>query len=327
MIVLSTKCRGFVSILDPSVLRQSRYEEARLQLVSLSTSPEDEEYFLGSRRFWSKEELGAHNTLPLAPQLTGESSRLQRMSPAGRHQSRSMNSLGEWTIQDTPYGATGKRRQRKEYGSPYHDEGWRIRDPPGRKGPRSDEHLVGQDCYVYALGKSPRRRFRRDRNALVAGNRGIGRMGAVAQMGGSEDDKVQGWVDGQAAEGNRPRCGQDSLETEKSSRREPCMALTNLVPEDINSLLCERQPLPATTIVCAAVVYLLSPDESSPQDFCWPQGFEAVARPAEKFLQTLQTLHGAMVSSSKARILKPLLQRQDVLPVVIEQHGGHTVAR
>ena len=35
-----------------------RYEEARSQLVSLSTSPADEEYFLRSRRFWSEKELG-----------------------------------------------------------------------------------------------------------------------------------------------------------------------------------------------------------------------------------------------------------------------------
>ncbi|CAM9583014.1 unnamed protein product, partial [Hapterophycus canaliculatus] len=58
----SFACRGR-AVEDKEMLRRQQrlstwYEEARSQLVSLSTTPADEEYFLSSRRFWSKEELG-----------------------------------------------------------------------------------------------------------------------------------------------------------------------------------------------------------------------------------------------------------------------------
>ncbi|CAN0578725.1 unnamed protein product, partial [Ectocarpus sp. 12 AP-2014] len=85
-------------------------------------------------------------------------------------------------------------------------------------------------------------------------------------------------------------------------------------------------PLPATVAVCAAVVFLLGPEDQLPSDFLWPQGLEAVALPAEDFLRRLHDTSGQRASSSKAQFLAPVLQREHLLPEVIERQGGHAVA-
>lgn len=104
-------------------------------------------------------------------------------------------------------------------------------------------------------------------------------------------------------------------------------ALSCLTVDGIEQILRELDPLPATVAVCAAVVFLLGPEDQLPSDFLWPQGFEAVALPAEDFLRRLHETSGQRASSSKAQFLAPVLQREHLLPEVIERQGGHAVAR
>lgn len=104
-------------------------------------------------------------------------------------------------------------------------------------------------------------------------------------------------------------------------------ALSCLTVDDIEQILRTVDPLPATVAVCAAVVFLLTPEDQPPVDFLWPQGFEAVALPAEDFLWRLNEISGSTASSRKARFLAPVLQREYLLPEVIEREGGHAVAR
>lgn len=104
-------------------------------------------------------------------------------------------------------------------------------------------------------------------------------------------------------------------------------ALSCLTVDDIERLLQEEDLLPATTAVCAAIVFLLAPEGQPPEDFYWPRGFEAVALPAEDFLLKLHTVSGSAGSSSKAQILRFVLQREHIMPAAIELQGGHAVAR
>lgn len=104
-------------------------------------------------------------------------------------------------------------------------------------------------------------------------------------------------------------------------------ALSCLTVDDIEQVLREVDPLPATVAVCAAVVFLLSPEDQPTVDFLWPQGFEAIALPVEDFLRRLHEASGGAANSSKARFLAPVLQREYLIPEVIEQQGGHAVAR
>lgn len=104
-------------------------------------------------------------------------------------------------------------------------------------------------------------------------------------------------------------------------------ALSCLSAADVERLLENESPLPATTVVCAAIVFLLAPDNQLPQDFCWPRGFETVARPTDEFLRRLNEVSGTTVSSFKARVLRVLLQKEEFLPAAIERQGGHAVAR
>lgn len=117
------------------------------------------------------------------------------------------------------------------------------------------------------------------------------------------EEEGQEWVEGQSA------------------------ALSCLAADDVERLLEDENPVPATTVVCAAIVFLLAPDNQVPEDFCWPRGFEVVARPADEFLRRLNDISGTTVSSFKARVLRFLLQKEEVLPAVIELQGGHAVAR
>lgn len=109
--------------------------------------------------------------------------------------------------------------------------------------------------------------------------------------------------------------------------RVPSAALACISPADIERLMAETNPANATTVVCAAVAFLLAPDDNAPEDFCWPQGFEAIARPAEMFLKRLQNNSSRVANPFKARVLRFVLQREDILPVVVEQQVGRTAAR
>lgn len=104
-------------------------------------------------------------------------------------------------------------------------------------------------------------------------------------------------------------------------------ALSCLTVDDVEQILREVDPSPATVAVSAAVVFLLAPDDQEPVDFLWPQAFEAVALPAEDFLLRLHRASGGTASLAKASFLAPVLQREHLLPGVIEQQGEHAVAR
>lgn len=122
-------------------------------------------------------------------------------------------------------------------------------------------------------------------------------------------------------------CSWETQVAGRSGTDEGSSALACISPEDVERLLAEKRPIAGTTVVCAAVVFLLRPDDNVPEDFCWPQGFEAVARPADEFLLRLHEVGSRAVSAFKARALRFMLEREDVLPVAIESEGAHTVAR
>lgn len=103
-------------------------------------------------------------------------------------------------------------------------------------------------------------------------------------------------------------------------------SLAGLTVQDIQSLLEEETPIPAAAVVCAAVAFLLSSDEKFPEGFHWPQGFEAVALPVNEFLDKLHDASRGEVSPFKARALKSIMQREDMLPMVIERQGQHSIA-
>lgn len=133
------------------------------------------------------------------------------------------------------------------------------------------------------------------------------------------DDGCKGQT--KAIDSNHPGGGDVNQEGEVKPS-----SLASLTAQDIQSLLEEKTPIPAAAVVCAAVAFLLSPDEKLPDDFHWPQGFEAVALPVEDFLDKLHEASRGAVSPLKARALKCIMQREEVLPMVIERQGKHAVA-
>ena len=103
-------------------------------------------------------------------------------------------------------------------------------------------------------------------------------------------------------------------------------ALSCLTADDIELLVREKDPSPATTAVCTAIVILLAPEDQPPEDFCWPQGFKSIALPAEPFLWRLYEASGSTGNSFKAHVLSFVLQREGFLPAEIERQGEHAVA-
>lgn len=160
-------------------------------------------------------------------------------------------------------------------------------------------------------GCLPLRRTRRSRGPRSDGEEVRSKGGSARENPGGDDER------GEAEVWSRP----DRFGGGNSA------ALSCLTVDDIEQVLREVDPLPATVAVCAAVVFLLSPEDQPPPDFLWPGGFEAVALPVEDFLWRLHEASGGTASSTKAHFLAPVLQRGDLLPEVIEREGGHAVAR
>lgn len=269
---------------------RSRYEEARSQLVSLSTSPADEEYFLSSRRFWSKEELGD----------TGSGS-----SPPPPHR-RPPGTLtrGGKRSAFTVAAASGRR------GSDGSQRSMTERLPDGRGDERVD--LFGKRLPSRQQRElPPAHQSRRLQDLRADGQAGRTAAGGAPQNQGGDYEQ-----EGGADVWSRPdRFGGGSS-----------AALSCLTVDDIEQILRTVDPLPATVAVCAAVVFLLAPEDQPPVDFLWPQGFDAVALPAEDFLWRLHETSGSTASSAKARFLAPVLQREYLLPEEIERDAGHAVA-
>ena len=272
-----------------------RYDEARSQLLSLSRNPADEEYFLHSRRFWSKRELGDHKGVGnQSPPPSRRSLGLERSKRCA---------LGESVSEGGGISHEAAVCRRKSFG--------RDRTRWLETRPRYVD-IYGQDAIGTQRGSTHHGTRFRSQGADVAISRGGG-------IRGREDDdrhkiKVEADVWGRT-EGDD--C--DLVEGKPAS-------LASLSAQDVQRLLKEDAPLSTTMAICAAVVFLLTPDDQAPEDFHWPQGFEAVAIPVEDFLRKLHEISGRTISSFKSRVLKFVMQRQDMLPVVIERQGRHTVA-
>lgn len=191
---------------------------------------------------------------------------------------------------------------------------------------------------------------RSGRRSNAAPTLGRSSSSGVFEQGGTQRGKTgyKGWVGRSTNSGGRSRPGGgegggDTTNVDANSDPErwgsrpeegggqwiegQSAALSCLSAADVERLLENENPLPATTVVCAAIVFLLAPDNQLPEDFCWPRGFETVARPADEFLRRLNDVSGTTVSSFKARVLRVLLQKEEVLPAAIERQGGHAVAR
>lgn len=284
---------------------RSRYEEARSQLVSLSTSPADEEYFLSSRRFWSKEELGDTRG--------GSSPPPPHRRPPGTT-ARGGGGGGSKRLASTAGFAVSGRGDVDSGGA---QRGGRERHGDGGGGGGGD-NAGGVPPNPQHRGPPPPRQARRPRGlgtdeqeaGHAAGSAGSARW--QGQDGGDATGRG-----GEVDVWSRPdRVGGGSS-----------AALSCLTVDGVEQVLREIDPLPATVAVCAAVVFLLAPEDQPPADFLWPQGFEAVAVPAEDFLLRLREASGRTASSHKAQFLVPVLQREELIPEVIERQGGHAVAR
>lgn len=286
---------------------RSRYEEARSQLVSLSSSPADEEYFLSSRRFWSKEELGdARGGSSPPPTHRRPPGTIARGGGTGKR----LASTAGFAVSgrgDVDGGAQRGARER------YRDSGG------GGGGGGGGDHNAG------GIPPNPRHRGPpRPRQARPPHDLGTDEQEAGHTAWSAGSVRWQG-QEGAAAAGQRG-------EVDVWSRPDrvgggSSAALSCLTVDGVEQVLREIDPLPATVAVCAAVVFLLAPEDQPPADFLWPQGFEAVAVPAEDFLLRLHEASGRTASSSKARFLVPVLQREELIPEVIERQGGHAVAR
>ncbi|CAM9898844.1 unnamed protein product, partial [Ectocarpus sp. 13 AM-2016] len=270
------------------------YEQARSQLVSLSSSPADEEYFLSSRRFWSKEELGdsiggsstpaPHRRPPGTIARGGKRSGYTTSAPAASGRGGDAQAgQGDATGRSSNDGTDGDNGGTDIFGE--RRQNHQQRDfPPPRQQTRSSQGVSadGQEGGQFKAG---------------------GGGGHSSERGGADVwSRPDRFGDGNSA------------------------ALSCLTVDDIEQILREMDPLPATVAVCAAVVFLLGPEHQLPSDFLWPQGFEAVALPAEDFLRRLHETSGQRASSSKAQFLAPVLQREHLLPEVIERQGEHAVA-
>lgn len=268
--------------------------------MCLSSSPADEEYFLSSRRFWSKEELGdtgggsspppPHRRPPGTLTRGGKRSAFTAAAAASAASGRG--------------GTDGSRRDMTE----------------------RQQLDAGSDDRVDLFGKRlPNRQQQREfppacqTTRLQGGLRTDGQARRTA-AGGEAPPQSQGddcEQEGGADVWSRP----DRFGGGNSA------ALSCLTVDDIEQILRAVDPLPATVAVCAAVVFLLTQEDEPPVDFLWPQGFEAVALPAEDFLWRLHETSGCTASSTKAQFLAPVLQREYLLPEVIERDGEHAVAR
>lgn len=260
---------------------RSRYEEARSQLVSLSTSPADEEYFLRSRRFWSKEELGDTGNGCSPP------------PPHRRQPGTLTRGGGKHSALATDAAVTGREAT------------------DGEGSDRADLFSERLPSSCHQKGLPPPRRARRSHGAPRSN-------GQETPTAGGSARQTQG--------GDGERGGADVWSRPDRFGGGNSAALSCLTVDDVEQVLREVDPLPATVAVCAAVVFLLSPEDQPPADFLWPQGFEAVALPVEDFLWRLHEASGTTASSTKARFLQPVLQREHLLPEVIELQGAHAVA-
>lgn len=268
--------------------------------MSLSTSLADEEYFLSSRRFWSKAEL--EYTESCRPQS----------SPPPPHQHPVTLGHGKRPSFATPMESRrhlGRPDRKKRFltaggRQPFHD------NRQGKQKQGVDHFGHGPVSYQGDMPRQARRL-----QGLHAGY--TGRPGETGVGVHGNEDVVRGkadvWI--------RPEEDDRDLQSGKSS------ALSCLTTDDIEWLAREENPSPATTVVCATIAFLLASDDQVPEDFCWPRGFEEVALPAEKFLLRLHEFSGRIVSSFKARVLTFVLQKEEILPMVIEREGGHVVAR
>lgn len=290
-----------------SILGQNRFEEARLQLIALSTSPADEEYFLSSRRFWSKEELevvenGGSGRGPTSPARrrpktlpTWKTSRRLHNSGVALVHSSSIATIDSRTMQR---GTRSRRMSTAERGSGifYQDSGGSHPPVQSLEFPSQSRRLQGLSSGVRHKDSGPKDR---------AKHRNCGYVRLRVTRG----------------------CVQPGRKIDTEVTRHPSAALACITPDDIERLLLEVKPVNATTVVCAIVMSLLAPDDNVPENVCWPQGFEAMARDAVAFLSRLHETSGRAVNPFKARALRFVLQREDILPMVIEQQGAHTVAR
>ena len=282
-----------------------RYEEARSQLVSLSTSPADEEYFLSSRRFWSKEELGdtRGGSSPPPP---------HRRPPPGTtaRGGKRLASTAGFAVSggrgDVTDGAQRGGQERTSNGG------------GGGGGGDDDDNTGDMWPNTQHRGLPPPRQARRFHGLGAYGQ--AGHAAASGASSSARQSQAGGGSDGDRGEADvwsRP----DRIGGGRSA------ALSCLTVDGIEQVLREIDPLPATVAVCAAVVFLLAPEDQPPADFLWPQGFEAVAVPAEDFLLGLHEACGRTASSAKARFLVPVLQREHLIPEEIERQGGHAIAR
>lgn len=176
----------------------------------------------------------------------------------------------------------------------------------GPQEPRVDR--LGQGTLNRQEGSMPRPTRRLQDHRVVAVG-GVGGSGEEGQEGGDEE---RGHVDVWRRS--------DHFGGGSSA------ALSCLTADDIELLVREQDPSPATTAVCTAIVILLAPEDQPPEDFCWPQGFKSVALPAEPFLWRLYEASGSTGNSFKAHVLSFVLQREGFLPVEIERQGEHAVA-
>ncbi|CAM9724568.1 unnamed protein product [Ectocarpus sp. 6 AP-2014] len=272
----------------------STWQQARSQLVSLSSSPADEEYFLSSRRFWSKEELG--------DSMGGSSPPAPHRRPPG-----TIARGGKRSGCSTSAAAASRRGGGAEAGQ---------RDATGRF---SNDGTCGDNGGADLFGERPQNHQQRgfpptrQQTRISQGVPADGQEGVQFKAGGGG---------GHSSE----RGGADVWSRPDRFGGGNSAALSCLTVDDIEQILRELDPLPATVAVCAAVVFLLGPEDQLPSDFLWPQGFEAVALPAEDFLRRLHETSGQRASSSKAQFLAPVLQREHLLPEAIERQGGHAVA-
>lgn len=223
-----------------------------------------------------------------------------------------------------------RRRGHQELGVPTRYGSRRIRPPRyGADGMQhGGTHLVGRECPAFVTATPGRRRpldgpyGRSKRKPAGKGSERASRVMESGLVGDWDRDAGAKRIQGDGSLGMSRFCQPPMPSTQDTPG-----ALADVSPADIEQLLGETEPPPATTVVCAAMVFLLAPEGKNPEGFSWPQGFEAWARPAEAFLQRLRDASSTAVSPSKAQALRSVLQTEDLLPVALEQGSGHTVAR
>lgn len=295
------------------LLDQNRFEEARLQLVALSTSPADEEYFLSSRRFWTREEL---DLVENGGSFSGQTSPVRRRPKAvsGWKNSTRIYSSGVPLLHSNSIPTLDSRtilRGTKSGRISTPERGGRISfEDSGTSYP--PVHYLdppSHSRHVQGLRSDVRHTDSRGNDKAENRNCGDGRSCSTrrtVQPGRKMGSK-----------------GQQRL----SFTLHSSAALACITVDDIERLLQDDKPLDATTVVCAIVMSLIAPNHRVPEIVRWPPGFKAMAHDAGAFLTRLHDMSGRVVSPFKAQALRFVLQREDILPMVIEKQGGHTVAR